>query len=85
MTCEWVKRPNGGTAIVCGPRPRRHKCSVPGCPNNARHQCDGRVILHAGQKSTCNAWICEEHRTPAGDNVDYCPTHAKGMQLSLGI
>jgi hypothetical protein len=84
MPCEWVKPPNGGVAIVklSGRRRRKQKCGEAGCTNEAQYQCDGKVKRGWSEK-TCDAWICEDHRFPAGEDIDYCPRHSRGLQLSM--
>jgi hypothetical protein len=85
MTCEWVPLRDGAVAIVCSRSRRLRKCSVAGCENTGRYQCDRRV---SGRKSgTCDAWICDVHRVSVGHDIDYCPSHSggRGEQLSLEI
>jgi hypothetical protein len=43
MACHVLTLPNGGTAIVCCPRPRRRKCSQCGCPD-AKALCDWPML-----------------------------------------
>lgn len=80
MTCTPIRFPDGQTGIVCTRgRWRTPRCSVALCERPGRYQCDARNGLGHG---TCDRWLCEAHRVPAGHNVDYCPEHAP--QLVLG-
>lgn len=35
----------------------------------------------AGKPVTCDAPMCEHHRTAVGPNLDHCPRHAKQLRL----
>lgn len=74
MTCETVRLPGGGAAIVCNRR-RRVKCSVAGCGAPSQFQCDGAAPQR--KSGTCDRHLCAAHRTPQGPGIDYCPEHAK--------
>jgi hypothetical protein len=74
MTCEWVELPQGGTAIVCGPRARRRKCYL--CPAPGLFQCDA-----PRRRRTCDRYLCAVHRMSQGDDVDFCPEHARQPAL----
>lgn len=43
MTCETIRLPDGGTAIVCSRGRRRPRCSTPGCNQYADLECDAPV------------------------------------------
>ncbi len=73
MTCETVKLPGGGTAIVCSDRRRRPNCQVSTCQHEHRYLCDFPIA--PGQ--TCDRRLCERHRMPQGVDRDYCPEHAR--------
>lgn len=79
MTCEWVKMPGGGMAMVCGPRQRapRRKCCVPGCRSRSGFQCD----FPTGRGRTCNRYVCDAHRSAQGEGIDFCPEHARQPAL----
>ena len=38
----------------------------------------------AGKPLTCDAPMCERHRTRVGPNLDHCPRHATQLQLPTG-
>jgi hypothetical protein len=76
MTCETMRLPGGGTAIVCGPRQRRRKCYVRGCPTPASFQCDFPVV-----RGTCDRYVCAAHRSAQGSGVDFCPEHSRQPAL----
>lgn len=42
------------------------------CAQMAPYLCD----WPAGGGRTCDRAVCEDHRTQAGKNIDYCPEHA---------
>ena len=71
MACTPIRTPHGLTAIVCGLRPRRHRCSAPGCEAWATHQCD--CPTDSGR--SCDRWICAHHAAPRGPGIDYCPKY----------
>lgn len=37
-----------------------------------------------GKALTCDAPMCEHHRTKVGPNLDHCPRHAKQQRLPEG-
>lgn len=48
----------------------------PRCGRMSVALCDAPVGKDlAGKVLTCDAPMCENHRTSAGKNVDYCPRH----------
>lgn len=67
--CEWIRLPNGTSAIVCGGRHRRHRCS--GCGRPATLQCD----FPTSKGRTCDKHLCRLCAVPKGDNVDWCKAH----------
>lgn len=71
MSCETVRMPGGGTAIVCGPRRRQPRCQMPGCTRPGARQCDYPVA----PGKICDRYLCAEHAVPQGRNRDYCPDH----------
>jgi len=62
MTCDVVKVPGGGTAIVCsrGRRPQRKPCV--GCRTLSDRLCDG-----------CDKPVCEACSVSATPDDDFCP------------
>ena len=72
MHCQGVKLPGGGTAIVCGPKPRAKKCSV--CHRDTREPrlCD--FPMQAAK--TCDVVLCPACAVRKEPDVDYCPRHA---------
>lgn len=94
MTCETVKLPHGGAAIICGRNRRRPKCSVRDCTAPGDFRCDAPV---AGKRSgTCDRYLCAAHRTPQRGRptmggIDFCPEHAQAatqrlqQQISLAL
>jgi hypothetical protein len=76
MYCDRFQTPGGGYAIVCrgGRRPQPKPCKACGAPST--RLCDFPL---KGKKAgkTCSAPICDRCRTAFGDEIDYCPPHAK--------
>lgn len=76
MYCDRFQTPGGGYAIVCrgGRRPQPKPCTACGAPST--RLCDFPL---KGKKAgkTCSAPICDRCRTAFGDEIDYCPPHAK--------
>lgn len=76
MACRTVMAGPGVTAIFCGSRARRPKCSVPGCNNPAEIACDYQIKRRKpGASQTCDAKLCDGCRVNQGGEVDYCPAH----------
>jgi hypothetical protein len=74
MTCAPMNLGNG-VAIVCSRgRQRAPKCSVRGCRNASRYQCDYPIA----EGETCDRHLCAEHRVPQGRDLDFCPEHDPG-------
>jgi hypothetical protein len=65
MPCTVVRLPDGAAAMVCS-RGRRHSCRY--CARVATLRCDGK--LPDGKR--CNAWICADHATHVGTDLDLC-------------
>jgi hypothetical protein len=66
---EWVRLPDGTTAIVCHSDAWR-KCVR--CRRRATIQCD----FPMGGGKTCDTYLCRNCAVRVGSNRDYCPTHA---------
>lgn len=66
--------------IVCGRTPYR-KCSVPECRKHASLRCDYPVqratATRKARSGTCDRWLCERHAKHVGDDLDFCPVHAR--------
>lgn len=75
-TGEALVKAGGGQAWICGGRGRRPTCKVPNCGRPQAALCDF-PIDRRGKRGTCDASMCEEHRTKVGPNRDHCPAHAK--------
>ncbi len=75
MVCTYVRLPDGGTAIVCGPKPRLKRC---GCGSGKAGDllCDWKLV----GGGTCDAKICAACTTSPAPNKDLCPTHAAQWQ-----
>lgn len=78
MQCRKVAFPGGGTAFICGPKPRRRNCKF--CSRYADLECDFPLTgKKAGQ--TCEAPMCVRCSTtvrgPKGEQLDYCPPHER--------
>lgn len=73
MTCQWIKMPDGGHAILCNARRTRARCSVAGCKELSAKQCD----YPRSPQKTCDRHLCAKHAVPMGDNVDWCPDHPR--------
>lgn len=70
MSCENVKLPGGGFAIVCGRGRRTPRCRwcerTPG-----KFQCDWKL----GGGKTCDKHICAKHAQEVGPDKHLCPEH----------
>ena len=67
---EWVKLPDGGTAIVrySGKRPKP-ACA---CGGRGTLQCD----YPTSRVTTCSKFMCRDCAGPRrADGTDYCPEH----------
>lgn len=73
MHCQHVRFPGGGTALVCGPKPRRCKCG-----NAATLLCDWK--MPSRKSGTCDAPICERCATTPAPGKDLCPKHAEAFE-----
>jgi len=77
MKCEAFKLPGGGTAIVCGPRrARAARCQVGSCRRPHEALCDHKLEAYPDGR-TCDAKLCDLHRTRTGRDTDLCPYHAR--------
>lgn len=71
MTCDHVRLPGGGTAIVCSRSRRpRQKCK---CGQPATLLCDWKV--KARKSGTCDAPICATCAEEVGPDKHLCPDH----------
>lgn len=78
MTCEFVKLPGGGSAIICGRKSKTQKCA---CGKPATRLCDHPSIKRSG---TCDRPLCDTCAVRIGPDTDYCPDHyasAKAPQI----
>jgi hypothetical protein len=76
MTCETVRLPGGGRAIVCNRGRRRRypemqRDRVPGDGGAAMRL----LRLLTGQ--TCDRYLCRQHAVARGPGVDWCPDHPR--------
>lgn len=78
MICKVVKS-DGVTAIVCGPRPRKRRCSC--CQRDASLLCD----YPAGKGKTCDKPLCSTCGVEIGRDRHYCPSHPRPEQGSLAL
>lgn len=85
MTCEHVKLPSGGVAIVCGRGPRPIKCAH--CGARGRRLCDfvtEPARNHALAK-TCDKGLCDACAVSVGKGIDHCPDHPKAVGAQFGL
>lgn len=68
MKCTRVKMPNGGTAIVCGPRRPVKRCAC-GAPGTLL--CDWKM-----PDKTCDKPICPAHAREVAADKHLCPEHS---------
>jgi hypothetical protein len=66
----------GGAGFVCVRGQRQKRCWVPGCGRPQAALCD-YPVERKGWKGTCDASMCETHRTTVGPNRDHCAAHCK--------
>jgi hypothetical protein len=79
MNCTRISLPGGGTAIICGSKPRTPKCTFCYRKNDATLLCDaivGRTI--GGAPFTCDAPVCPSCAKEVGPNLHRCPRHTNG-------
>ncbi len=75
MTCRWINV-DGVTAIVCGPKPRRKRCS---CGKPGEYLCDWKI----GGGKTCDKPICDEHAEEVAEDKHLCPEHQEAYRAWL--
>lgn len=74
MTCQPIRLPGGGTAIVCSSR-RRQRC---GCGRPATRLCDWRV---EGKRSgTCDRPLCTSCASSPAPDKDLCAEHVRAFE-----
>lgn len=70
--------------IACGRTPYR-KCQVPECRRHASIQCDYPVqratATRRAKSATCDRWLCERCAEHVGDDLDFCPVHARAADV----
>lgn len=76
MRCEKRVLPDGSVVIVCTSG-RRKRCSAPGCSSSASKLCDFPVNVKGRKSRTCDADLCASHAVSVGEELDYCPPHAR--------
>jgi hypothetical protein len=67
MKIGGKKTPHACQVVITLPDGRKEYCA-----QMAPYLCD----WPDGGGRTCDRAVCENHRTQAGKNVDYCPEHA---------
>lgn len=77
MPCRpFYDKDGRAIGIACGgPRPK--PCSEPGCSSRGTKLCDFPIHAQGRKSRTCDAPICDKHATKAGDDLDWCPPHAR--------
>lgn len=76
MGCEPYLMNDGTTLIICSRgRQERKKCAF--CGRTANYYCDYPV----GGGETCDKPLCKKCRELVGEELDYCPKHAKKAGL----
>lgn len=78
MPCEFIRFPNGGSGIICGPRSRAKPKPCWECDRPHKFLCDGPSPTGKGD---CDRPLCAHHRTQGGAGVDYCREHAGTLKL----
>lgn len=76
MSCDYIKAPGGGVAIVCS-RTRRRKCVA--CHLAGGFQCDWKV----SEGKTCDRFICAEHAQEVAPGKHLCPVHQEAYKAWL--
>lgn len=81
MTCETFTTADGGMAYRCrAGRQGIPRCSAHGCDKRGLYLCD--FVTGPGDAS-CDAPFCNQHREAVGEEMDYCPGHARQHELEL--
>lgn len=70
----WVNLPGVGTVHIKMAKPRTRKCVR--CGHAGTILCDFPI----GAKKTCDAALCGSCAVSGGEDVDYCPHHARVKQ-----
>lgn len=78
MSCEVIKFPDGGSAIICRRGAKPPGCQVPGCDRPGTQLCDFPVVRQH-KAGTCDMRLCQGHAKPFKRDADLCPAHAKVM------
>lgn len=74
MSCEHVKFPGGGAAIVCGRGRKPPRCGW--CVTRSQFLCDWKVGKNAdGSAKTCDKPLCAEHAQEVAPEKHLCPEH----------
>ena len=66
--------------IACGSRPTRY-CQTQGCRRVATIQCD-HPVTRKGKAGTCDRWCCRGCAKNVGPDRDYCPPHARAVEVA---
>lgn len=75
MRCSRLDLGGGEVAIICGPRPRRSRCSACGQLSETL-LCDWKLHgVKAGK--TCDAKVCRSCGREVGPDKHLCPPHAR--------
>lgn len=74
MTCEHVRLPSGGAAIVCSSGQAK-RCR---CGRRADLLCDWKVP--ARRSGTCDVPICSNCAISPAAGKDLCPAHAEAFE-----
>lgn len=75
MTCQHIKMPGGGSAIICGKRGRQKRCA---CNRSATLMCDWKAPKR--KSGTCDEPLCDRCTTSPAPDKDLCPEHAKAYE-----
>jgi hypothetical protein len=78
MVCTPL--PGGG--FLCARAQRRPICSIPSCGRPAEFECDFKIPRK--KSGTCDARLCDAHRSSVGEDRDLCPAHKKWEEARHG-
>jgi hypothetical protein len=65
MVCRTIRSPDGrALGVACGPKPRRPKCSTPGCNGRGELECDAVVERPREAPKRDDVRLHKKHQLP---------------------
>lgn len=81
MPCLELHDENGHVNGFACTRGQRRPPTCWACPMPSTTLCDGLTepLTFGSRPATCDRPMCDQHRTQAGRNTDYCADHASAV------